>query len=76
MAGRTLHQREFKYHLRGQGPCKEEQVESGFEGSIHTIELNLEEVVYSLLQPVYDQFAFTNLPRRTVDLVSKEALSY
>ena len=74
--GRTLQQHDFKYNLWGGGQCADEQIEARKSGLVSEIALNLEETIFSLLSPVYQQFAFTELPKALVDNVVREALNY
>lgn len=73
---RELTQHRYRYQVNERGPATVDEVESSVSGSIGTIELNLEEMVYSLLRNVYTQFSFTELPRRLVANVTRDALAY
>jgi hypothetical protein len=43
--------------------------------SVSDLEMQTPEVVYNLLKPVYEQFEFTELPKRLVDRVSREVVT-
>lgn len=74
MEGRRLSQHSIKYMLPGERTCFQEQLESRLEGDIVKIGTALEELVHSLLMPVYEQFDFAELPQEVVNGVIRDAL--
>ncbi len=73
--GRRLQQNSFKYNLFEEGECKIQCIESSIEKNISEIGLNIEEIVYAILSPVYEQFDFTKLPRALVNNVVKDVVT-
>lgn len=76
LLGRELYQHRFEYSVSGNGPASVDVIKTTISGPLYTIELSLEELIYSLLQPVYEQFGFTRLPKLLVDDVVRNALGY
>lgn len=76
MMGRSLQQHDLRYNLWSEGTCRNDVVSTRLTGPINEIGLSLEEKVYQLLSPVYEQFDFTNLPKNLVDNVVRDALSF
>ncbi|WP_419634958.1 hypothetical protein [Thiolapillus sp.] len=74
--GRRLRQHSFEYNLFDGAVCAQQELESRLSGTIAEIGLALEEKLYSLLVPIYEQFDFTRLPKALVDSVVHQALSY
>ncbi len=72
--GRSLSQSGHRYNLFDGATCHNNELESRIEASVTEITNNLEELVFSLLVPVYEQFNFTALPRNLVTNVVAEAL--
>ncbi|TVQ94622.1 MAG: hypothetical protein EA397_01275, partial [Deltaproteobacteria bacterium] len=76
MEGRTLrHHRGRTFFAEG-ARCSQDVVQSHLSGSISDFEHNLDEVVYKLLYPIYEQFEFTELPMAVVNATVRDALSY
>ena len=73
---RRLEQSDHRYSLFGGGVCHTDVLESRIEAPVSEIETNLEELVYALLVPIYEQFDFTELPRQLVTNVIAEALGF
>jgi hypothetical protein len=59
--GRSLYNRDWSWNLDG-GTASSDPIENGFSGRISTIGSNLPEIVQQLMQPVYEQFQFAELP--------------
>ena len=76
MKDRTLQQHKWEYALRDGARCHSEMLESRLSGIISELSTNIEERVFALLTPVFEQFDFTKLPKVIVDNVVKEALTY
>jgi hypothetical protein len=72
--GRQLEQYSLKYSLFDEGVCRTNSVESRVEGSIGDIALGIEEIVHSVLVPIYEQFDFVKLPKALVNNVVMEVL--
>lgn len=51
------------------------RVVSSLSVSIRDVEMQTPEIVYNLLKPVYEQFEFTELPKRLVDRISREVVT-
>jgi hypothetical protein len=73
---RTLQQHKWEYALRDGARCHSEMLESRLSGIISELGTNIEERVFVLLTPIFEQFEFTKLPKVLVDNVAKEALTY
>ena len=73
---RQLTQHDHRYNLWDGAVCHAEQIENRIEAPVADIEGNLEELVHSLLTPVYEQFDFTELPRALVTNVVADALGF
>ena len=74
--GRRLQQSEFRNIWRGDAKCHVDELKSRISALISDIATNLEELVFALLTPVYEQFEFTELPRELVTNVVAEVLTY
>lgn len=74
--GRRLNQSSFRYTLFDGAVCHSSSIESRIEAKAGEISTNIEELVFSLLTPVYEQFEFTELPRQLVTRVVAETLGY
>ena len=72
--GRSLSQAGHRYNLFDGATCHNNELESRMEASVSEIATNLEELVFSLMVPIYEQFNFTELPRNLVTNVVAEAL--
>lgn len=73
--GRSLEQSSLRYMLRDGGRCQSDQIQSSVSAKVGDIEPNLNEIVTSLLTPVFAQFEFTELPPALVRHVIKEVLN-
>lgn len=74
--GRSLQQHSLRYNLWDHGVCTQDKLETRTSGPVSEIGLALEEKIFTLLTPIYEQFDFTELPKVLVDNVVREALSY
>ncbi len=74
--GRWLRQSTFKYHLDDGATCHVDHLQSSIGAQLSEISTNMEELVFALLSPIYEQFDFTRLPRPLVTNVVAEALAY
>lgn len=74
--GRKLSYFGHKYFLHGSGTCFSEKIENKIEANVGDISINLEELVLSILHPIYEQFEFSELPRELVNNVVKDVLSF
>jgi len=71
---RKLYQPRYRYTLIEGGVCHSSNLESRIEATVEEISTNIEELVFSLLVPIYEQFDFTELPRQLVTNVVNQAL--
>lgn len=76
MQGRTLQQHSWKYNLYEGARCVQSILTSQKSGQVYEIQQNLEEAVFQILSPIYEQFDFTKLPMVLVNNVTREALSF
>lgn len=76
MNGRRLTLHDLRYMLERGAEARQEVISSQISGKIEEIALNIEEMVFSMLRPVFSQFSFTKLPRALVDNVVQDALKY
>lgn len=74
-AGRRLETGTRNFILNDGAVCAVDELESSIAASVAEIETNLEEILFSLLAPIYEQFEFTELPRQLVTNVVADALS-
>ncbi len=72
MQGRSLYHRDWKYDLREGAKCAVPTIETQLSAQVHSIRTNIEELIFSLLAPVYEQFEFQSLPKVLVTNVVKE----
>lgn len=72
--GRKLEQYSLSYHLSTGQHCEVDMIETVLDGSIFEIENNLEEMVFRLLSPVFEQFEFAELPLALVNNITREVL--
>lgn len=72
MQGRSLYHRDWKYDLDEGAKCAVSTIETQLSAQVHSIRTNIEELIFSLLAPVYEQFEFQNLPKVLVTNVVKE----
>ena len=68
-AGRTLWRTDEHYWLDEHGPSNMEALSSQISANVAELEFNLNEIVWKLLQPIYAQFNFAELPKELVDRV-------
>jgi hypothetical protein len=74
--GRRLTLHRLRYMLDRGGMAHQDSISSRVSGHIEEIALNTEEMVFSLLRPVYAQFDFAELPRQLVDNVVQDVVRY
>ncbi len=74
--GRRLTQHRLRYMLHRGGMAHVDSISSQISGRIGEIALNTEEMVFSLLRPVFAQFDFAELPRQLVDNVVQDVVRY
>ena len=74
--GRRLEQSGRRYFLENGATCHVDQLQSRISASISDIATNLEELVFALLKPIYEQFEFTKLPRQLVTKVVEGVLAF
>lgn len=74
--GRRLTQHRLRYMLDRGGMAHEDSITSQISGRVGEIALNTEEMVFSLLHPVFAQFDFAELPRQLVDNVVQDVERY
>ena len=74
--GRRLEQFGRLYALEGGATCHVDQLQNGISAPISDIATNLEELVFALLTPIYEQFEFTELPRQLVTSVVADVLAF
>ena len=74
--GRRLTQHRLHYILDRGGMAHGDSISSQISGRVGEIALNTEEMVFSLLRPVYAQFDFAELPRQLVDNVVQDVERY
>ncbi len=72
---RQLVHSDFNYILFEGAKCSQSKIESSLNGNVSQIGLNLAELVFTLLTPIYEQFDFTELPRALVNSVVQEVMS-
>jgi hypothetical protein len=72
-AGRCLWRNDHRYWLETSGPCHVDDVSGQSSGNVSELEFNLNEHLWRLLVPIYEQFDFTVLERALVDRVVQEA---
>lgn len=75
-SGRRLTQHRLRYLMRRGGMAHGETISSEVSGRVGAIALNTEEMVFSLLRPVFAQFDFAELPRQLVDSVVQDVARY
>ena len=75
MKGRGLANHDLKFLFISGGKAHVDTITSKVSGPISKIALNVEELVFNLLKPIYSQFDFAEeLPREVVNEVVKEAI--
>lgn len=74
--GRRLTQHRLRYMLDRGGMAHEDSITSQISGRVGDIALNTEEMVFSILRPVFAQFDFAELPRQLVDNVVQDVEGY
>lgn len=74
--GRRLTQHRLRYMLHRGGMAHGDSISSQVSGRVGEIALNTEEMVFSLLRPVFAQFDFAELPRQLVDNVVQDVARY
>ena len=76
MVDRQLQQYQHRYNVNGRGLSSIGTIETHIDGELRRIELNLEELIFALLRPVFEQFSFSQLPKLLVQNVTQGMLSY
>ena len=74
--GRRLEQSGRRYALTGRAMCHVDQLQNRISAPISDIATNLEELVFALLKPIYEQFEFTTLSRQLVTKVVADILTF
>ena len=74
--GRRLENSDHQYFLVDGATCHVDQLQSRISAPISDISTNLEELVFALLKPIYEQFEFTELPRQLVTNVVADVLAF
>jgi Putative DNA-binding domain len=74
MENRRLFNHDWNYNLDEDLRCIQPAVDSQLSARVHSIRTNIEELVYSLLAPIFEQFEFAELPKWLVDTIVKETL--
>ena len=74
--GRKLEQAGWRYHLHEGAVCHIDELENTISSEISNISTNIEEIIYTLLRPIFEQFDFSELPRNLVTNVVRDALDY
>ncbi len=64
-----------KYYLSEGAECSHSQLTARLDGVVSQIGMTLEEAIFTLLRPIYEQFNFTELPKELVDSVVQDTLS-
>ena len=72
--GRYLEQDSLRYNLSRGGTCRQDSIKNSISAPLSDISTNLQEILLSLLGPIYEQFDFTVLPPALVHNVVREAL--
>lgn len=72
MRGRSLFNRDWKYNLDEDATCNSPAIEARQTAQIHQIRTNIEELVFELLTPIFEQFEFQELPKLLVTNVLAE----
>jgi hypothetical protein len=73
--GRYLEQDSLRYNLSRGGTCRQDSIKNSISAPLSDISTNLQEILLSLLGPIYEQFDFTVLPPALVHSVVREALA-
>ena len=74
MEGRRLANHDSRFFFIPSGRVHVDTIPSKVSGLIGNIALNVEELVFNLLRPIYSQFDFADLPREVVNEVVKKAI--
>ena len=72
--GRRLVHSDDRHFSGGGATCHVDQLQSRISAPISDIATNLEELIFALLKPIYEQFKFTELPRQLVTSVVADVL--
>jgi len=72
--GRRLDVHDWRYNVMEGAVCAVDKLESKLSGPVHSIRTNLEEQLFGLLAPIYEQFEFQELPKLLVYNVVKEEM--
>lgn len=72
--GRSLCEHNWRYLLPEGAVCVEAELTNEISGTIGELGTNMEEKVFQLMKPIYEQFDFTELPHNLVENVVREVL--
>ncbi len=75
-SGRKLQINDFKYMLDTGATCSIDILENRIEAGLPEINFSIEELVFSILRPIFEQFEFSVLPKALVNNVVKDVLNY
>lgn len=73
--GRKLVNCSHQFYLSEGAECSHTQLNARLDGVVTQIGMTLEEAIFTLLRPIYEQFNFTELPEELVNYVVRDALS-
>lgn len=76
MNGRSLENHNFGMQTRRGLACKQDKLVSEYSGRIGELDLNLEEVTFSLLVPIFEQFEFAELQKELVNSSVREICDF
>ena len=74
--GRRLERSDRRYALTGRPMCHVDKLQNRISAPISDIATNLEELVFALLTPIYEQFEFIELPRQLVTNAVADVLAF
>ena len=74
-SGRSLYNCDFNLCLNEDARCAQPFLESQMTAQVSSIQTNIEELVHTLLLPIFEQFEFQELPKALVDNIVKKVLS-
>lgn len=76
MNGRRLTLHRLRYMMPRGAMAHQESISSEISGHIGEIALNTEEMIQSLLRPVFAQFDFADLPRQLVENIVQDVVGF
>ena len=74
MKDRALCDHQWKYNMPEGPSCAQTEIGSTITGTIDELGSNIEEKVFEMMTPIYEQFDFSKLPKLLVDNVVREVL--